>query len=66
MTDEIEDILEQAASEPASASGDGTTVQQHSLDQLIRADKYLSGKRAAHADPRKAFARMKIVPPGTV
>lgn len=66
MADEIEDAIEQNAAGPQSASVDGVAVRQHSLRDQIAADKYLASKAAAHADPRRAFTRVKIVPPGAI
>ena len=66
MTEELEDTIEQNAAGPKQASADGVTVQQHSLPDQIATDKYLAGKRAMSSNPAKAFARVKIVPPGTV
>jgi len=47
-------------------STDGVNVEQHSLADQIAADKYLAAKDAAARNPAKGFARVKIVPPGTV
>ena len=63
---ELEDSIQTNAEGPKSASADGVSVQQHSLADQIAADKYLAAKTAAHADPRKAFTRVKIVPPGAI
>ena len=65
MTDDLEDTIATNAQGPESASGDGVSVKQHPLRDQIEADRYLAGKRAA-VDPRKAFTRVKIVPPGAV
>ena len=65
VTDDIENAIRQSTQGPASAEADGVKVSQHSLSDLIAADKYLAGKDARR-NPAKAFARMKIVPPGTV
>jgi len=66
MADDLKDAIKQNASGPKQASADGVTVQQHSLDDQIAADKYLAGKEAVSKNPAKAFVRVKIVPPGTV
>ena len=60
---DIEIAIAANAIGPKQATVDGVTVQQHPLVDQIAADKHLAGKRAA-ADPRKAFCRVKIVPPG--
>jgi len=61
---DLEDTILENAQGPAEAKGDAVSVKQHSLPDQIEADKYLAGKRAT-ANPAKAFARVKIVPPGT-
>ena len=50
---------------PESAEADGVKVKQHSLPDQIAADKYLASKDARR-NPARAFARVKIVSPGTV
>ena len=62
---DIEIAIAANALGPKQATVDGVTVQQHSLADQIAADKHLASKRAT-ADPRKAFCRVKIVPPGAV
>ncbi len=66
MAEDLEDTIEQNATGPRQASADGVNVQQHSLPNQIAADKYLASKRTLSKNPDKAFARVKIVPPGTV
>jgi hypothetical protein len=65
MTEDIENAIRQNAQGPESAESDGFKVTQHSLPDQIAADKYLAGKEARR-NPARAFARVKIVPPGTV
>jgi hypothetical protein len=50
---------------PASASVDGQSVSQHSLQDQIDADKYLASKEASKR-PRRGLRFTKIIPPGTV
>jgi len=64
-TDLKTDIADNAQG-PRQAAADGVSTQQHSLADQIAADKYLAGKDALSTDPRKAFVRVKIVPPGAV
>ena len=66
MAEDLDSTIEQNAAGPKQASADGVSVQQHSLPDQIAADKYLAGKRTVSRNPAKAFARVKIVPPGTV
>jgi len=65
MADDLKDTIKQNAEGPKQAGADGVNVRQHSLDDQIEADKYLAGKEAVSKNPAKAFARVKIVPPGT-
>ena len=46
MTEDLDNTIRENASGLASASGDGTSVQQHPLGEQIAADKYLAGKDA--------------------
>ena len=66
MADDLKDAIKKNAEGPKQASADGVTAQQHSLADQIAADKYLAAKDAAARNPAKGFARVKIVPPGTV
>lgn len=51
------------AAGPAQASGDSSSVRQHSLPDQIAADKYLAAKRAQAAGGL-GIKRFKLVPPG--
>lgn len=64
MAEDLKDAITQNAEGPKQASTDGVSVQQHALSDQIEADKYLASKEAMK-NPAKAFARVKIVPPGT-
>jgi hypothetical protein len=64
MAEDLKDAIKQNAEGPKQASADGVSTQQHSLEDQIEADKYLASKEATK-NPAKAFARVKIVPPGT-
>jgi len=66
VAEDLKDTIKQNAEGPKQASADGVSTQQHSLADLIEADKYLAGKDAASKNPAKGFTRVKIVPPGTV
>ena len=65
VVDDLKDTIKQNAEGPESAEVDGVRVKQHGLRDQIEADKYLAGKDARR-NPARAFARVKIVPPGTV
>jgi hypothetical protein len=60
---DLEKNIADAASQPLKASGGGVSAEQHSLNNLIAADKYLSSKRARKS-PFKGMKSAKIVPPG--
>lgn len=66
MAEDIENAIEQNATGPRQVTADGVTVQQHSLPDQIAADKHLAAKRVMSSNPAKAFARVKIIPPGTM
>ena len=57
--------IENAATSPAEASVDGTTVKQRPLSEMIEADRYLASK-AAMANPMRGLRFSKITPPGSV
>jgi hypothetical protein len=62
---DLEDTIEQKATEPESATADGVRVRQRPLKDLIEADKHLGGKTATGGkSPRLLINR--IVPPGSV
>ena len=42
----IEEVLIENASAPKSAEVDGQKVEQHSLKELIEADRYVTSKKA--------------------
>lgn len=69
MTDmaenEIDNSVKQNATGPRKASGDSGSVEQHSLQDQIAADKYLESKKASRTKGLGVkFA--KISPGGTV
>lgn len=43
--DDLATAISSAAQGPKSASSDGESVTSHSIDDLIKADKYLTAKR---------------------
>lgn len=57
-----EEAIEQAALGPQSVTVDGNTVQQRSIDDLIKADKHLAAKVQMRSAGRLIFN--KISPPG--
>ena len=65
MAEDLKDAIKQNAEGPQRARGDSGEMEQHSMTDQIAADKYLASTDATK-DPTKAFARVKIVSPGTV
>jgi len=43
----LDDVIRKNVSGPKSAEVDGQRVEQHSLDDVIKTDKYLASKKAA-------------------
>lgn len=44
---ELEQAITDGATGPQSVSNDGVTVNQRSIDDIIKADRYLAAKEAA-------------------
>ena len=64
MSDEtIADAIKENAAGPAKASGDSVSIEQHSIQDQIAADRYLASKRAA-AKPHRGMRFSRIIPPG--
>lgn len=60
----LDDLIESKAEQAASISGDAGSVTQRSLDELIRADRYLATKAASQQGAfGLQFAKWR--PPGT-
>jgi len=64
MPDDIDKAIEENATGPKKASGDGGSVEQHSVDEQIAADKHLASKRAAQSRGL-GIKLVKISPDGT-
>ena len=64
MSDDLHDAIAESAKGPKRVKGDSSEVEQHDLDDLIAADRYLASKAAAAS--KKGFGLTKIIPPGTV
>lgn len=58
-------IAENAAG-PASASGDASSVSQHSLKDQIEADKYLANKSALGTNKKLGIKFFRIKPGGAI
>ena len=61
----LEQAIRDNASQPAKASVDGQSVEQHSLKDQIEADRYLASKDASRK-PGLGIKFAKIVPPGSI
>lgn len=58
---EIEEAIEESALGPKRVTSDGQTTEQHSLQDQIEADRYLSSKRAARRG--LGIRLVKLIPP---
>lgn len=65
MTETLDNSIKTNASNPAKASGDSGSVEQHKLSEQIAADKYLESKKASRAKGL-GIKVTKISPGGTV
>jgi len=63
MTNNIDDSIRTNATGPAKVSGDAGSVEQHSLQDQIAADRYLSAKNAVCSKYR-GLKFNKLAPPG--
>jgi hypothetical protein len=61
----LDQTIRDNAAQPAKASVDGQSVEQHPLKDQIEADRYLASKEAARK-PGLGIKFAKIVPPGSV
>lgn len=61
----LSELIKQAADNPRKVAADGLNVEQHSIDDLIKADRYLAAKTTAAAG-RLGIQTRKINPPGSV
>ena len=61
----IENAIKDNASGPKTASGDGNSVEQHSLTDQIAADKHLASK-SAMAGKGLGIKLVKLSPSGAI
>jgi hypothetical protein len=64
MADELTNTILENAQNPAKASGDSCSMEQHSLPDQIAANRYLESKKAARKKGL-GIKLTKLVPPGT-
>ena len=65
MTDSIEDIIGASIAGPKKVSSDGVSVEQHSIPDLIDADKHNAGKAAVRV-PGLGIKMTRVSPRGTI
>ena len=63
MPGDLEQSIQENAQQPAKATGDSGSVEQHPLTDQIAADRYLASKQAVRSK-RLGLRFTKIVPPG--
>lgn len=61
---DLEQTIRESASGPKKVAGDAGSVEQHSISELIEADKYLASKEVAKSRGL-GIKLTKIVPDGT-
>jgi len=64
MSEDLDALMDQAASEPQSATVDGQSVAARPITELIELDKYRRKLAAAAARKSRGFGVSKIIPPG--
>lgn len=65
MADEVRDAIDSSAQGPRQVTADGMSINQHSLKDLIEADRYLESRATARASGL-GIKRLKISPGGTI
>ena len=63
MANDLEQSIQENAQQPAKATGDSGSIEQHPLPDQIAADRYLASKQAVRSK-RLGLRFTKIVPPG--
>jgi hypothetical protein len=62
-SDEVDDAILDVAKNPKRAKGDEGEIEEHDLDKLIKASKYLANKTGVTSG--KGFTFTKIIAPGS-
>ena len=65
MTETLDNTIRENASGPRKASGDAGSIEQHSVQDQIAADKYLESKKAGRGKGL-GVKLLKISPGGSV
>jgi hypothetical protein len=66
MPDDLKDTILENAQGPASASGDSTSISQHSLKDQIEADKYLANKSAMGTNKKLGIKFFRLKAGGSI
>ena len=61
----LKDEIETAATEPREATADGVNVKARTIDEMIKADKYLANQNAKSVSQYGGMRFQKIKPGGT-
>lgn len=64
MAEDLGQAIRENAQGPKRAQGDSGSIEQHSLQDQIEADRYLASKQAAKKGV--GVKMTKVVPPGAV
>ena len=65
MAEQLDNTIKENAAGPRRASGDSGSVEQHSLQDQIAADKHLESKKASRSKGL-GIKLVKVSPGGTV
>lgn len=65
MAEQLDNSIKENAAGPRRASGDSGSVEQHSLQDQIAADKHLESKKASRAKGL-GIKLVKVSPGGTI
>jgi len=65
MSDDLTDVISDAAQSPQSASGEAGSVTARSISEMIEADKYVKSQTASSAR-RRGLIINKLRPPGSI
>jgi len=63
MPEDIQQAIRDNAQGPTRGTGDAGSVEQHSIDEQIRADRHLAEQTAAKK-PRRGLRFTKLISPG--
>ena len=58
---DLSDKIEELVDKPRNVSSDAGSIGQHSIPDLIEADKYLARKASVAANPKRMGIRMGVL-----